>query len=219
MYVLGLLPNLNVLNLILNICVGTKPLLWIPATQLAELASLSGKCAPSGTSGAAFSPHESISPEIWAEIFLVVIDGLPIRFPPDFSRPHWVLSRTCSHWRTIAFNDSRLWNSIEVISISMFSSAKIVAFANRMIFLSIPLSISVREDFSGDVPSFSAEVVGALVIPHLPRTRALKLFVKADGYLRFFQHHLNRSSPSKFWTLNLITALLINPSSMASEPP
>lgn len=141
--------------------------------------------------------HERIPSEIWAEIFAIVVEGLPIHFPPDFSRPQWVLSRISSRWRSIAFEESRLWNSIEVTSTSISSAVRTVAFTNRMIFPSGPLLISVNDH--GGCPSFSTEVVERLVIPHLPRTRALTLNLKSDGYSRFF-----RVSPELFNSIEVL---------------
>lgn len=152
-------------------------------------------------SGITISLHERIPSEIWAEIFAIFGEGLPVHFPPDFSSPQWVLSRTCSRWRSIAFREYRLWNQIEVTSCP---SANITAFASRMIFPPIPLSISVEDE--GERPLFSAVVVETLVIPLLPRTKTLTLNLQSDGYTQLFQtpfeSNSNRSASLKFWTLD-----------------
>lgn len=66
-----------------------------------------------------------------------------------------------------------------------------------MIFPFGPLSIVVKDN--GRFPSFSAEVVENLVIPHLPRTRTLTLNLRPNGYPQFF-----RAPPESFSSLKVL---------------
>lgn len=123
--------------------------------------------------------------------------GLPVHFPPDFCRPQWVLSRTCSHWRNITLEESRLWNRIEVVATSMSPSAKLVAFVKSMICPSGPLLISVQD--REECRFFSAQAVETLVIPYLPRMKALSLHLQSTGYSRLFN-----APPELFKSLELL---------------
>ena len=67
----------------------------------------------------AVAPHNSLPPEILAEVFLYCLhhDPLDGRLAILRPSPHpllapWVLGHVCSKWRQIALGEKRLWNSI-----------------------------------------------------------------------------------------------------------
>lgn len=98
---------------------------------------------------------------------------------------------------SLAKHSSRLWNQIEVIPTSVSPAAKRVAFIKSMICPSGLLSISVQD--KEGCPSFSTLVMETLIIPYLPRIKALVLHLQSTGYALLFQ-----APPESFKSLELL---------------
>ncbi|KAG6811753.1 hypothetical protein H0H92_005950 [Tricholoma furcatifolium] len=141
---------------------------------------------------------DSVPSEILADIFNLIIDGSFVVFPPDFSAPHWVLTRVCRRWRNVAFSDPCIWHRFSLGCANAYTPTKIIRFALEMLRPNGLLALQVRDTRASPFP------VEKAIVPFLPHLKALEADISTPGHPVIFQQSgqsfINMESLSlEFW--------------------